>query len=279
RWRRRRSSWRIKIKPKLKFLNKVGSPKKLFIWLRDAYVRMMVGFANSGGGGMVGVDGGVGGFGRKVVKEYDEKMIIEIYNSVVIVQTRRRESGADGDESRVAQKGSEQGLVGWVPDEKYVSGENLKGRAQFQDAALPSKVPFMVARIFPSDVTSSRSDPRLTTSSDSISIGLPRLQLLHIVEAEEPDTKRVTSSSSSSPTHPLLFNEPNTSDPSPESDPTHQIHPLPTISTTSSSTWANPVSIAFLLLLLLCFQIWSENVTSTRIVVPLPGALPVMDFE
>ncbi|CAN1797117.1 hypothetical protein LINPERHAP1_LOCUS21150, partial [Linum perenne] len=260
-----RSSWRIKIKPKLKFLNKVGSPKKLFIWLRDAYVRMMVGFANSGGGGMVGVGGGgLGGrFGRKVVKEYDEKMIIEIYNSVVIVQTRRRGSGADGDESRVAQKGSKQGLVGWVPDEKYVSGGNLKGRAQFQDAALPSKVPFMVARIFPSDVTSSRSDPRLTTSSDSISIGLPRLQHLHIVEAEEPDTKRVTSSSSSSPTYPLLFNEPSTSDPSPESDPTHQIHPLPSISTTSSSTWANPVSIAFLLLLLLFFQIWSENVTST----------------
>ncbi|CAN1196480.1 hypothetical protein LINPERHAP2_LOCUS43595 [Linum perenne] len=110
-----RRSWRIKIKPKLKFLNKVGSPKKLFIWLRDAYVRMMVGFANSAGGGMVGVGGGAGyggsaigdggGFGRKVVKEYDEKMIIEIYKSLVIAQTRRREGVAGAaDESGVAQK-------------------------------------------------------------------------------------------------------------------------------------------------------------------------------
>ncbi|CAN0888887.1 hypothetical protein LINGRAHAP2_LOCUS15963 [Linum grandiflorum] len=92
-----RRSWRIKIKPKLKFLNKVGSPKNLFIWLRDAYVRMMVGFANSSAGGMVSASSYGGGaigdggavFGRRVVKEYDEKMIIEIYKSVVIAQSNR----------------------------------------------------------------------------------------------------------------------------------------------------------------------------------------------
>ncbi|CAN1765872.1 Receptor-like protein kinase ANXUR1 [Linum perenne] len=39
----------------------------------------------------------------------------------------------------------------WVPDEQYVSGDNLKARAQLQDPNLPSEVPFMVARIFPSD--------------------------------------------------------------------------------------------------------------------------------
>ncbi|KAF9670240.1 hypothetical protein SADUNF_Sadunf13G0047800 [Salix dunnii] len=44
--RRRRLTWRIKIKPKLKIL-KMSSPKKFFVWLRDAYLKMMLRFANS----------------------------------------------------------------------------------------------------------------------------------------------------------------------------------------------------------------------------------------
>ncbi|CAI0419063.1 unnamed protein product [Linum tenue] len=92
--RRRRISWRVKIKPKLKFMDKLASPKRFFIWLRDAYVRMMLGFANSAGGaGMVG-DGGVSSFGRKAVKEYDEKMILQIYKSLVLAQANRQQLAA-----------------------------------------------------------------------------------------------------------------------------------------------------------------------------------------
>ena len=87
---RRRRFWRIK--PKLRFF-RIPSPKKFFIWLRDAYVKMMLGFANSrvassGYCGALGNDiGGFGGgFGQRPLKEYDEKMIIEIYKSLVISQ-------------------------------------------------------------------------------------------------------------------------------------------------------------------------------------------------
>ncbi|XP_065860406.1 uncharacterized protein [Euphorbia lathyris] len=80
---RRRRFWRIKIKPKLK-LFKTSSPKKFLVWLRDAYVKMMLGFANSrvvGPG--YGDHPGVTGFGRGPIKEYDEKMIIQIYKSIL----------------------------------------------------------------------------------------------------------------------------------------------------------------------------------------------------
>ncbi|KAF2304734.1 hypothetical protein GH714_037757 [Hevea brasiliensis] len=64
---RRRRFWRIKIKPKLKIL-KISSPKKFFVWLRDAYVKMMLGFANSrviGAGGYgAGVPNGIAAFGK-----------------------------------------------------------------------------------------------------------------------------------------------------------------------------------------------------------------------
>lgn len=86
---RRRRFWRIKIKPKLKIL-KMTSPKKFFVWLRDAYVKMMMGFANSrviGAGGYVaGVPDGIAAFGQRPLKEYDEKMVIEIYKSLVMAQ-------------------------------------------------------------------------------------------------------------------------------------------------------------------------------------------------
>ncbi|CAL1397537.1 unnamed protein product [Linum trigynum] len=98
--RRRRMTWRIKIKPKLKFLHKLSSPKKFFIWLRDAYVRMMLGFANSAGGGMVGAAGyggdGVSSFGRRAVKEYDEKMILQIYKSLVMAESNSHQLAPSG---------------------------------------------------------------------------------------------------------------------------------------------------------------------------------------
>ena len=80
--RRRRFAWRIKVKPKLKAL-KMSSPKRFFVWLRDAYVKMMLGFANSRARGTAGYGDGIG---ARPIKEYDEKMIIEIYKSLVMAQ-------------------------------------------------------------------------------------------------------------------------------------------------------------------------------------------------
>ncbi|KAJ8899092.1 hypothetical protein K2173_010245 [Erythroxylum novogranatense] len=74
--------WRIKIKPKLRL-----KPKKFFCWLRDSYVNMMLGFARSrvvtsGYGGPR--PEAIGWFGNRPFKEYDEKMVIEIYKSIVM---------------------------------------------------------------------------------------------------------------------------------------------------------------------------------------------------
>ncbi|XP_061338445.1 uncharacterized protein LOC133285251 [Gastrolobium bilobum] len=83
--------WRIKLSPKIR-IHKIPSPKKLLVWVRDAYVRMMLGLANSqvmtmsasasgfGGGG----DTAMGVFGRAPPKEYDEKTIVQIYKSLLI---------------------------------------------------------------------------------------------------------------------------------------------------------------------------------------------------
>ncbi|KAL3849723.1 hypothetical protein ACJIZ3_011605 [Penstemon smallii] len=81
--RRRRRFWRIKVTPRLK-LKLRFSPKKLLIGFRDAYVNMMMKIANAGmiGGGF----GGGGGFGMRPVKEYDERMIVEIYKSMLMAQ-------------------------------------------------------------------------------------------------------------------------------------------------------------------------------------------------
>ncbi|OVA16845.1 hypothetical protein BVC80_1543g312 [Macleaya cordata] len=90
--------WRIKITPKLKLFFKRNTPKKILTRLRDAYVNMMLGFANSsvfnsGFGGAIGGGGGGGGFaasvgggysfGKPVLKEYDEKVIVEFYKSLM----------------------------------------------------------------------------------------------------------------------------------------------------------------------------------------------------
>ncbi|KAL3652908.1 hypothetical protein CASFOL_002589 [Castilleja foliolosa] len=83
--RRRRRFWRFKLTPRLK-LKLRFSPKKFLIRLRDAYVNMMMKIANSRviGGGYPG--DGVMGFGLRPVKEYDERMIVEIYKSIVMAQ-------------------------------------------------------------------------------------------------------------------------------------------------------------------------------------------------
>ncbi|OMO63922.1 hypothetical protein CCACVL1_22176 [Corchorus capsularis] len=82
---RRRRFWKIRVKAKLR----LPSPKKFFVWLRDAYVKMMLNLAgsrviNTGYGGALG--DGLGGFGKRPMKEYDEKMIVEIYKSLVMAQ-------------------------------------------------------------------------------------------------------------------------------------------------------------------------------------------------
>ncbi|KAI8522633.1 hypothetical protein RHMOL_Rhmol13G0011300 [Rhododendron molle] len=76
---RRRRFWKIKITPKLRF-----SPKKFLIGLRDAYVNFMLRIADaspavSGGYGGAFVDNSFVGFGKGPLKEYDGKMIAQIY--------------------------------------------------------------------------------------------------------------------------------------------------------------------------------------------------------
>lgn len=100
--RRRKKNWiqlgergrkrfgRLRIKPRLRWL-RLASPKRLLIKLRDAYVRMMLSFANSSvfsGGFSFGAYDGVGamGFGAPPLKEYDEKIIVEIYKTLVAQQ-------------------------------------------------------------------------------------------------------------------------------------------------------------------------------------------------
>lgn len=85
---RKRPSWRIKLTPKLKLnVNLRFSPKKLLIRLRNAYVNMMLRVANTrviGGGGMGGFAGDtVAGFGTRPLKEYDERMLVQIYKSML----------------------------------------------------------------------------------------------------------------------------------------------------------------------------------------------------
>lgn len=76
---------RIKINPRLK-IKLGGSPRKWFLGLRDAYVKIMMKLANTSvvrGRTTTGFSGD--GFGKTtMVKEYDEKMIIEIYKALAI---------------------------------------------------------------------------------------------------------------------------------------------------------------------------------------------------
>ncbi|XP_010523972.1 PREDICTED: uncharacterized protein LOC104802191 [Tarenaya hassleriana] len=82
--KRMKRVWRVKIIPKLRILKR-ASPKRILVWLRDAYVNMMLRLANSR---VVGASGHVG-FGAEsgpVLKEYDEKVLVGVYKSILMVQ-------------------------------------------------------------------------------------------------------------------------------------------------------------------------------------------------
>ncbi|KAJ0246413.1 Uncharacterized protein HA466_0169540 [Hirschfeldia incana] len=82
---RKKRLWRIKIMPKLRILRR-ASPKKILIWLRDSYVNMMMRLGNSR---VVGASGyGGSGFGSGQMKEYDEKVLVEIYKSILMAQAQ-----------------------------------------------------------------------------------------------------------------------------------------------------------------------------------------------
>ncbi|XP_004299916.1 PREDICTED: uncharacterized protein LOC101303708 [Fragaria vesca subsp. vesca] len=86
--KKRRRVWRrrIKLAPKLKL--RITRFPKFLVWLRDAYVNLMMRFANSrvfttsyGGSVCHG-----GSFGTRPLKEYDDKIIIDIYKSLMLSQ-------------------------------------------------------------------------------------------------------------------------------------------------------------------------------------------------
>ncbi|CAH8390650.1 unnamed protein product [Eruca vesicaria subsp. sativa] len=77
--------WRIKIMPKLRILRR-ASPKRFLVWLRDSYVNMMMRLANSRAVGASGYGGS--GFGSGQMKEYDEKMLVEIYKTILMAQAQ-----------------------------------------------------------------------------------------------------------------------------------------------------------------------------------------------
>lgn len=79
----RKRFWRIRIVPRLRFL-RLSTPKRLLIRLRDAYVNMMLRLANSPAlAGAGGYSYGAPAMPVRKVKEYDEKMIVEIYKTLV----------------------------------------------------------------------------------------------------------------------------------------------------------------------------------------------------
>ncbi|XP_071687992.1 uncharacterized protein [Rutidosis leptorrhynchoides] len=90
-----RSSWRIRIASKLKIklrYNPKFNPKKLVTRFRRAYVSMMMKVANSPAviGGVLGAFGSDGDcqIEMRQTKEYDEKLVIQMYNSLVMRQAQ-----------------------------------------------------------------------------------------------------------------------------------------------------------------------------------------------
>ncbi|XP_028781931.1 uncharacterized protein LOC114750290 [Neltuma alba] len=80
--------WRMRAGPKVRITRISGRAKKMVLWLRDAYTRMMMGLATSGVRGMTGADAVVA-FGKTSVKEYDRNMILHIYNSLLVASPHR----------------------------------------------------------------------------------------------------------------------------------------------------------------------------------------------
>ncbi|KAL3333817.1 hypothetical protein AABB24_030531 [Solanum stoloniferum] len=82
--------WKINLKPRLKLSRNCLKlwrfwPKKLLLNMRDAYVNMMMKIANSRCMSS-GIGGFGSGFGTRQLKEYDEKVLVEIYKSMIIAQ-------------------------------------------------------------------------------------------------------------------------------------------------------------------------------------------------
>nr|XP_043611518.1 uncharacterized protein LOC122583154 [Erigeron canadensis] len=90
--RRQKWSWKIRMPSKLKIkLRFKLSPKKLITSVHDAYVNMMMKIGNSrviSGGAISGSDGRISQFEMKSVTKYDEKLIIQLYNSLVMRQAQ-----------------------------------------------------------------------------------------------------------------------------------------------------------------------------------------------
>uniref|UniRef100_A0A7C8Z679 Uncharacterized protein n=3 Tax=Opuntia streptacantha TaxID=393608 RepID=A0A7C8Z679_OPUST len=85
---RRRPRWGLKIGRRIRLLRRIGSPRKWLLRIRDAYVKLMLNFANTGlaGGGGFGGSAYVSGLGKGEFKEYDDRVIVEIYKSIVMAQ-------------------------------------------------------------------------------------------------------------------------------------------------------------------------------------------------
>ncbi|OIW21900.1 hypothetical protein TanjilG_14545 [Lupinus angustifolius] len=86
---RRRRRWRIKISRKIK-ITKISSPKKMVMWLRDAYVSMMTSLANSKVMTIcasVTGNGGIREFGKNPPHNQDyDKMVAHMYKSFIAAQ-------------------------------------------------------------------------------------------------------------------------------------------------------------------------------------------------
>lgn len=79
---RRKRFWHIP--RRIRFLRQTGSPKCWVAYLRDAYVRMMLRLASLASLGYGYRYGGADvAFGPQKWKEYDEKMLVEIYKQVL----------------------------------------------------------------------------------------------------------------------------------------------------------------------------------------------------
>ncbi|MFS7901635.1 hypothetical protein Hanom_Chr01g00002011 [Helianthus anomalus] len=90
---KRKWSWKIRMPRRLKIkLRFKFNPKKFIANAHEAYVRMMMRIASSpvvrsGSIGGYGA-GGFSQFGMRPMKEYDEKVIIQMYNSLVMRQAQ-----------------------------------------------------------------------------------------------------------------------------------------------------------------------------------------------
>lgn len=80
---RRCRLWKVRVVPKIKFL-RLTTPKRLLVRLRDAYVNVMLKLASSPALAYAGGMPAARGFKpAPPLKEYDEKVIVEIYKTLV----------------------------------------------------------------------------------------------------------------------------------------------------------------------------------------------------